>query len=192
MISQIGTVDINSLVTNLLLFVIVAVMGVGLFLRRSPGQVMSRLGLERLTQPQVWIGLAWILFLLVAESITSLLWYVINLEQMELLQELNQEILGGMDSVWAWLILALATGVGEEILFRGALQPVLGLGVTAVLFALTHIQYGLFTPATLLVLFMGLALGILRQRYSTTLTIFIHAGYNFVLGMMVLLATAVT
>ncbi|MCL4266397.1 MAG: CPBP family intramembrane metalloprotease [Anaerolineae bacterium] len=191
-VQAIGSLQLGNVVAEQLFFVVVAVIGVGLFLRRSPGQVLSRLGLERLPLHQVVIGLAWIFILVLVQAMAGLLWQMLDPEQSELVETLNLEMLGGLDSVGAWLILALATGIGEEILFRGALQPVLGLGVTAVLFALVHVQYGLLTPATLALLIIGLVLGILRQRYSTSLAIFVHAGYNFVLGMLALLATAVT
>lgn len=191
-VQAIGSLQLSNVVAEQLIFVLVAVLGVGLFLRRSPGQVISRLGLEPLTLHQVVIGLAWIFILVLVQAMAGLLWQMLDPEQSELIETLNFELLGGLDSVGAWLVLALATGIGEEILFRGALQPVLGLGVTAVLFALVHVQYGLLTPATLALLIIGLVLGILRQRYNTTLAIFVHAGYNFVLGMMALLFTAVS
>ncbi len=191
-VQAIGSLQLGNVVAEQLFFVVVAVIGVGLFLRRSAGQVASRLGLERLTWHQLFVGLAWIFILVMVQAMAGLMWQMLDPAQSEMIETLNLEMLGGLDSVGAWLILALATGIGEEILFRGALQPVLGLGVTAVLFALVHVQYGLLTPATLALLIIGLALGILRQRYSTTLAIFVHAGYNFVLGMLALLATAVT
>jgi uncharacterized protein len=37
------------------------------------------------------------------------------------------------------LVLALASGVGEELLFRGALQPWLGLAVASLLFGAAHV-----------------------------------------------------
>src|SRR5262249_3413519 len=37
------------------------------------------------------------------------------------------------------LVLAVASAVGEELLFRGALQPMVGLWAQAVVFALLHI-----------------------------------------------------
>lgn len=191
-VQAIGSLQLSNVVAEQLFFVVVAVIGVGLFLRRSPGKVLFRLGLERLPLHQVVIGLGWIFILVLVQAMAGLLWQMLDPEQSELVETLNLEMLGGLDSVGAWLVLALATGIGEEILFRGALQPVLGLGVTAVLFALVHVQYGLLTPATLALLIIGLVLGILRQRYSTSLAIFVHAGYNFVLGMLALLATAVT
>jgi hypothetical protein len=82
----------------------------------------------------------------------------------------------------------LAAGIGEELLFRGALQPVLGLWFTAILFAASHIQYGL-TPATLAVFIIAIALGIIRQRTNTTVAILVHFGYDFVIGLLALLAT---
>jgi hypothetical protein len=96
-------------------------------------------------------------------------------------------VLSNVDTVWEGLILAIAAGVGEELLFRGALQPVLGLGFTAVLFGLVHVQYG-FTPILLFVIFLALVLGLIRRYFSNTLAIFVHAGYNFVLGLLALLA----
>lgn len=47
------------------------------------------------------------------------------------------EALGPLRPGQAWL-LALASGVAEEAFFRGALQPVAGLALTSVLFALAH------------------------------------------------------
>lgn len=66
---------------------------------------------------------------------------------------------------WPWaVVLALLSGVAEELLFRGALWPVLGLFGTTLLFGLVHVLprrpfwvYPLF--ATL----AGLLLGLLRR-----------------------------
>ncbi len=58
------------------------------------------------------------------------------------------------------VILAVASAVGEEVLFRGALQPWLGLGPQAGLFALLHVGPSRrFLPWTVWALVMGLALG---------------------------------
>jgi membrane protease YdiL (CAAX protease family) len=43
-------------------------------------------------------------------------------------------------SGWRPLWISLAAGVGEELLFRGALQPHLGIWVTSALFALAHLR----------------------------------------------------
>ncbi|GGC20451.1 CPBP family intramembrane glutamic endopeptidase [Pseudoduganella buxea] len=43
-------------------------------------------------------------------------------------------------SGWRPLWISLAAGLGEELLFRGALQPHLGLWFTSALFALAHVK----------------------------------------------------
>ena len=78
----------------------------------------------------------------------------------------------------AFLLAALAA-VGEEIAFRGALQPVFGFWPTAVLFALTHLQYTL-TPASLIIFGVAIAFGWIRQRYNTTTAMLTHFLYNFI------------
>ncbi|MCB9787590.1 MAG: CPBP family intramembrane metalloprotease [Deltaproteobacteria bacterium] len=56
---------------------------------------------------------------------------------MRALEELVRESLGRPGSV-AIIVLAVTSAVGEEILFRGALQPLLGFWMTALLFGLMH------------------------------------------------------
>ena len=58
------------------------------------------------------------------------------------------------------LILAVASAVGEELLFRGALQPMIGIWPQAVIFALLHIGPGTrFLPWTLSAFAVGLVFG---------------------------------
>jgi membrane protease YdiL (CAAX protease family) len=58
------------------------------------------------------------------------------------------------------LILAVASAVGEELLFRGALQPMIGIWPQAVVFALLHIGPGTrFLPWTLSAFAVGLVFG---------------------------------
>jgi uncharacterized protein len=62
------------------------------------------------------------------------------------------------------LILALASSIGEEVLFRGALLPWLGVWLQAFVFALLHVGPGKrFLPWTASALVMGLAFGWLAQ-----------------------------
>ena len=44
--------------------------------------------------------------------------------------------LSGLNPLW----MALAAGLGEELLFRGALQPLLGIWITSVAFVLVHVR----------------------------------------------------
>lgn len=98
-----------------------------------------------------------------------------NAQQSAAAAELENQI----NSVQAVFILALTSAVSEEILFRGALQPVFGIPLTTVLFVLFHNQYTL-TPAMLIILIVGTGLALLRQYQSTTSAIIAHFIYNFV------------
>jgi membrane protease YdiL (CAAX protease family) len=63
------------------------------------------------------------------------------------------------------LILAVASSIGEELLFRGALQPWLGIVPTAAIFALLHVGPGLrFLPWTLSALVVGSGFGLLAME----------------------------
>ena len=62
------------------------------------------------------------------------------------------------------LVLALASSVGEELLFRGALQPMIGVWTQALVFALLHIGPGIrFLPWTLSAFGLGVVFGWLFQ-----------------------------
>ncbi len=77
------------------------------------------------------------------------------------------------------LLIGIGAGLGEETLFRGPVQPVLGIFATSVLFASIHVQYG---PSLLLgyIFVLSVGLGFLRRRFNATASFLAHAGYNFV------------
>lgn len=178
---------VNEVVLQQALFVMLAIFGVGLLVRRNGHAISDRLGLEPITAAHVRLGIRWILILVVVQWAIGAIWTLISPEQSALLDGISGELFGNFDTVWEWFVLALAAGMGEELLFRGALQPVFGMWFTALLFAIAHVQYG-FTLITLAVFIIGAALGYIRQRTNTTVAIFVHFGYNFVLGLLTLLA----
>ncbi len=180
-------VTVADVVIQQLAFVAVAFAGVGVIMRRDPQATLKRLGLVRPTAAQLLIGLAWIAILVFMQGLAGGIWAWLNPDLAATLEGLNESLLGDFDTVGEWLILALAAGIGEEILFRGAIQPVFGLGITSLLFAVVHVQYG-FTPITVVVFLIGIILGLIRKRYNTTTAIFVHVGYNFTLGLLSLLA----
>jgi membrane protease YdiL (CAAX protease family) len=62
-------------------------------------------------------------------------------------------------------ILAAASSVGEEMLFRGALVPMMGLVPSSALFAAMHMRaQRRFLPWTIMSFIMGLAMGALYQK----------------------------
>jgi MFS family permease len=90
-------------------------------------------------------------------------------------QTFNEALAGGL-TPFQTLMLGLSAGVGEEITLRGALQPRLGLVLTSLLFAALHVQYSWYGMAVIFVL--GLVLGAIRQRSSTSVAIAVHAIYD--------------
>jgi len=175
------------LLAQFLLFIMVGVLGVGWGVRRNNRATLARLGLVRPSRAQLLAGIRWTAALVALQWLVGIGWALSNPEQSELLDSISGALYANLDTVGEWLFLAVGTGLSEELLFRGALQPVLGLKFTAVFFAILHVQYGI-TPVTLAVFLIGMALGHIRRRYNTTTAVFVHAGYNFILGLMALLA----
>ncbi len=80
---------------------------------------------------------------------------------------------------------AVSAGLGEELVWRGVVQPRYGLGLAALGFAAMHaFQYG---PDGLISVFLsGLLLGLLRQRTNTTVSAIAHGGYDLWLFLSML------
>ena len=83
------------------------------------------------------------------------------------------------------LFLSFAAGVGEEILFRGAIQPFLGIWITAIIFVALH---GYLNPSNLrmsiygiLMIVVSAGLGYLFDRYGIISAITAHFFIDVVL-----------
>ncbi len=156
---------------------LLALGGVGAFVTRSPRAAAERLGLRPLALPDLGWVLGGVLGLAGLNSGIEWLqktWFPAQ-------YAFDQKVVGLMAgdlTRWDTLMLGLSAGFGEEIAMRGALQPRLGLVLTALLFAALHVQYS-WTGMSTIVLF-GLALGLVRQRSSTTTAILIHAIYDVI------------
>jgi membrane protease YdiL (CAAX protease family) len=70
--------------------------------------------------------------------ISSVPWFVAFRRQ--LIELVSRADLNGFNPLW----ISLCAGVGEETLFRGALQPLLGLWVTSLIWTVLHYQTGGF------------------------------------------------
>lgn len=71
-------------------------------------------------------------------------------------------LFSGLDR-WSIVLIGAAAGVGEEWLFRGVAQPILGLAVTSLLFGVAHVGGQRMLPFGVWAAFMGLALGVLAM-----------------------------
>jgi hypothetical protein len=89
-------------------------------------------------------------------------------------------VLGGLDSRQI-LTLSLLSAFGEEILFRGVLQPWLGLSVTTILFGVFHFPARrTLIPWSFFAAVLGLALGGLVLYFGSLWPpILLHFGVNY-------------
>jgi len=170
--------DPTALVLGQALFLLVALGGVGLGIRRNLRQSLARLGLRPLTANDLALVAFTVAAFLALDYCTSLLWGWLWPASYSEVMHTTRQLFGRFTSPGGALLLALSAGIGEETLFRGALQPRLGPLLTALVFAVGHIQYKL-SPAIVEILLVGLALGWLRRRASTTACMAVHVAYNW-------------
>jgi uncharacterized protein len=91
--------------------------------------------------------------------------------------------LSGWNPVW----LALAAAFGEELLFRGALQPLIGIWLTSALFVVSHVRAYRFNALNKRVLFQSLAIfaislafGFIAQYVGLIAAMIVHAAIDIV------------
>lgn len=180
------TAGLTDLTIQQFAFVVIALLGVGVIVRRDSDEVQTRLALEPIEGAMVGRAMAWAFVLLLVQMASIGLWLLVDEAGFNQVNSATENVFSSFDTLWEVFALAVVTGLGEEILFRGALQPVLGLPFTALVFTIAHTQYG-FTPATLSIFILAVILGYLRQRYNTTQTVLVHFFFNFVVGLMALI-----
>lgn len=173
------------------LMVIIAFLGIGLAIRRDLPHSLERLGLKIPTVSDVIWGILGGLILYGVSLIGLQLWSLfVPIEVINQQSAAGDQVVKLFNTLPLAFLLSLLAAVSEEILFRGALQPVSGLPVASLFFALSHIQYAL-TPATLIVFVVGMGLGWLRRRRNTSSAIIAHFVYDFVqLALAVLVLQA--
>ena len=158
--------------------ILIALAGVGTLVRRDGRQTLERLGIEPLPWRHLGVAVASVVALLALQTAVSLAWQAWDPDGYAQIEDASNLLLGGLTGLGGALTIGLSAALGEEMVFRGALQPRFRLLPTALLFTIVHSQYGL-SPATLLILAIALLLGILRDRTSLTVAILVHFGYNF-------------
>ena len=178
---QAPPLTIADLFSQELPFLILAFAGVGIWIRRRAVESGTRLGL---VVPAWWhVALA-----LAAAGA----FYAISLGADWLSHSLTPSVAGEVDRTTQHLFggladnpgiiaLALLPGICEDTLFRGALQPRLGIVVTAVLFTSIHAEYGLSIDVPT-IFAIAIGLGLVRKYANTTASIACHVAYNLLVG----------
>jgi membrane protease YdiL (CAAX protease family) len=170
----------SSFIGSLIGFTMLSLGAVGFLIGRDLKETAARLGLRRFAGRDVLavvLGVFAILALNVAME-----WFAQRFapEAFARDQAMNELIAGRLTRVET-LLLGVSAGVGEELAMRGALQPRFGLIGTSLLFAVLHVQYsplGILTIAAL-----GMLLGLIRKRTSTSTAIAVHVLYDIVAAL---------
>jgi uncharacterized protein len=163
-------------------FIVLAIVGVGAGIRRGPRETLARLGYGPISIGNVGVV---VVFILAAFALSVAADYLFSLLQPDLYRQVGEvsgtlfdpKGLSLISAVFFALLIGVGAGLGEETLFRGAVQPVLGITATSILFASMHVQYG---PSVLLgyIFVLSVGLGLLRRYFNTTTSFLAHAGYN--------------
>jgi len=175
---ELVSVSTWTIVSGQAVFLVLSLSGVGLGLRRNLRQTLQRLGIGTPSLRSLGLVALMVLGFLALDYATALLWQRAWPSSYRSIMDSSQQLFAPFATPVGALTLALAAGIGEETLFRGALQPVFRIPLTALLFTVGHVQYSL-SPATAEILLIGLALGWLRSRTNTTTCILVHVAYNF-------------
>lgn len=155
--------------------VALALAGVGFGLVRGFRESLARLDVRRISRRQLLMA---VLVAAIFQVIVGGLEYVesVLLPTVHALEDrFGYEFVGLPPWVGA-VLTSIAAGVGEEVLFRGALQPRLGVVLTAVLFGALHVQYQV--PGMIVIVLIGIGLGLVKERTSTTFVIIVHVLYD--------------
>lgn len=181
---KIPPLTIGDLVAQEAPFAVMAFAGVGLYIRRSFAASSDRLGL---VTPAWWhitlalgaAGAFWVL-----GEVSLWLSQIYTPDITAKVQTTSDHLFGGLGGPAGIAALALLPGFCEEVLFRGALQPRLGLLLTSLLFAAIHTEYGLsFDVVTIFVIAIGL--GLIRRYSNTTASVTCHVAYNLLASLTI-------
>jgi membrane protease YdiL (CAAX protease family) len=174
--------SVGDLFAQELPFLIIAFAGIGLWSRRNSVQAADRLGVVKPAWWQITLALAAAgVFFAFAQAVVSLS-QSLTPQVAHNIDVTTQHVFGGLNNPVGIASIALLPAICEELLFRGALQPRLGLVVTALLFTSIHTQYSLSFD-TLAVLLLALGLGLIRKYTNTTTSSVCHATYNLLVSV---------
>ena len=186
--SAAGRLSLVSIISSQLPFIAVAAIGVGFVYRRNFRETLARLGYGPLTLRQLGVVFLFVVGTLLLSFAFDALFAALQPELYSRVGEVSEGLVSteGMSPLAAilfGLLVGVGAAAGEETLFRGALQPALGIPLASVLWASLHVQYGL-SVLLVYIFVISIGWGILRNRINTTATFLVHAGYNFSLVIL--------
>jgi uncharacterized protein len=176
---EVGPVGAAELVVQVALYLVLAYAAVGWWFVRPLRAATERLGIRAPTVRTVGVAVAGLVAALVVAGIANALALWLQPDLAAELDAVTEDITAEVQNPLGALLLGVSAGVGEEAIFRGALQPRYGIVLTSIVFAVLHApQYGL-NFAILGLFGVSVVLGLLRARFGTTAAMITHALYNF-------------
>ncbi len=165
-------------------FLVLALAGVGLWVRRNLAESDARIGI---TVPAWWhvvlaLAAAGVFYAVSLGSDRLSHWLTPSVAAQ--VDRTTQHLFGGLstDNPLGLVALAVLPGICEEALFRGALQPRFGIVLTAVMFTVIHTEYGVsFDVPTIFAIAIGL--GLIRKYTNTATSATAHVAYNLLAGI---------
>ena len=199
----VASFSIPVLILQNLVFLILAYIAVGFWFVRSLRAATARLGIVPPTLPAARLEMGYLVsvlaylgvaaaffvaafvFIIVAGNIASIVQPSVSSGMEEIVQEMTASVQSPIGAV----VLGVSAGIGEEAIFRGALQPRFGIVLTSIAFTMIHApQYGI--NLILLGLFgVSVLLGLERRYFGTTAAMVTHALFNTIQALMLLLTS---
>jgi membrane protease YdiL (CAAX protease family) len=173
------------LVLNAATFVAIAYVAVGYRIHRTGDEATQRLGITFPSLKTVAISVAMVIPCFAMSMIGSALTLAFQPDVVDNLEDTMDQMTNGLDNPIGALMIGLSAGIGEEVLFRGAIQPRYGIVIAALFWTTMHVQYDI--SFVLVGLFgVGILLGLQRKYLGTMSAIITHALYNMlVVGIQI-------
>jgi len=163
----------------------------GACVRRTPRQVLKRLGLVRPTGREIALAVAVAFALVIAfhfidPALAALVgWLGLPVTDVEAVNLL----FAGSLTLPGIIVASIAAGFGEEVSIRGLLQPRFGILLPALLFASLHaFQYS--WDGLISVFLAGLVFAYIRRYSNTTTSAITHTVYDLVLFAMLMVGVS--
>ena len=181
------SIGLVELVLQAVLLVVLGYAAVGWWFVRSLREATARLGIVRPTWQRLGAALGFLALAFAVLGGGGAIAQAIQPEVGSEVSQVTEEITAEVQNPVGALVLGASAGIGEEALFRGAIQPRYGIVLTSIVFALIHgPQYGF--NLTIAVLFaISVLFGLERRWFGTTASMATHALFNAV--QVLILAT---
>ncbi|MBA2776853.1 MAG: CPBP family intramembrane metalloprotease [Chloroflexia bacterium] len=176
------------LILNAVTFVAIAYVAVGYRVHRTGQEATRRLGLNIPDLKTVAISVGMVLPCFAVSLVGSALTVAFQPDVVDNLEETMEQLTSGLTNPIGALLIGLSAGIGEEVLFRGAIQPRFGIVIAALFWTSLHIQYDV--SFVLLGLFgVGILFGVQRKYFGATSAVITHALYNMLVVSIQIVAT---